>query len=289
MSEPYPSLGFIGSGRVAGTLARLLHAQGVKIAAVWNRTPDRAAALADSVGAEVFAAPGDVLAACDIAFITTADDAIGEMAHTLAGTGKPGRAAVVHTSGARGADVLGPLAALGVSVGAFHPAYPFASDAMPTLAGATFALESQDPSLMRQLRMLVGCLGGQTLVLQPADRPRYHAALVMTSNYTVALYAAGQRLLASLGADPAAADSALLALLDATAANIRARGIPGALTGPLLRADLGTVAAHLDALAPDPDLHRAYLALAQLTLPLVEASGVDITPIQALLHQKETP
>nr|MCU0465934.1 DUF2520 domain-containing protein [Anaerolineae bacterium] len=97
----------------------------------------------------------------------------------------------------------------------------------------------------------------------------YHAALVMTSNYTVALYAAGQRLLASLGADPSAADSALLALLDATAANIRARGIPGALTGPLLRG--------------------AYLALAQLTLPLVEASGVDITPIQALLHQKETP
>ncbi len=205
MSEPYPSLGFIGSGRVAGTLARLLHAQGIKIAVVWNRTPDRATALADSVGAQVVAALGDVLAACDIAFITTADDAIGEVADTLAATGKLARAAVVHTSGARGAEVLEPLSALGVTVGAFHPAYPFASDAMPTLAGATFALEAQDPSLMRQLRYLVECLGGQALVLQPTDRPRYHAALVMTSNYTVALYAAGQRLLASLGADPSAA------------------------------------------------------------------------------------
>jgi predicted short-subunit dehydrogenase-like oxidoreductase (DUF2520 family) len=176
---------------------------------------------------------------------------------------------------------------MGIQVGALHPAYPFATDTIPSLTGVTFAIEAENPSLMEILQRLVTVLGGFPLTLHPHDRPRYHAALVMVSNYAVTLYAAGQQLLTSLGASRLSADSALLALLDATIANIRLRGIPDALTGPLVRADVGTVSAHLDALADTPDIRHAYLALAQMTLPLVEARGVDIAPIQALLHQKE--
>jgi len=288
MSNALPVIGFIGTGRVAGTLARLLHAQNVTIGVVWNRSPSKAAILAAQVGARRVESPDDVLNQSDIAFLTLADDALHEMASGLAVlSGKIPRAAVVHTSGAYSAEVLSPLADMGIQVGALHPAYPFATDFMPSLAGVTFAIEAESSVLLRQLESLVTVLDGIPLTLQPHDRPRYHAALVMVSNYAVSLYAAAQGLLTALGASQSAADSALLTLLEATAHNIRTHGIPDALTGPLVRADLGTVSAHLDALADSPDLRRAYLALAQITLPLVEARGVDIAPIQALLHQKE--
>lgn len=287
MQENMPVIGFIGAGRVAGTLARLCHQLGIRVSVVWNRTPQKAHDLAVATGAIVVEEAVDVLSHCDIAFLTVADDALLAMAIQMAGVCKTQRAAVVHTSGAHSAEVLSPLADMGIQVGALHPAFPFATGAMPSLVGVTFAIEAESPQLVGQLQRLVAAFGGLPLTLHPHDRPRYHAALVMVSNYTVTLYAAGQQLLTALGASSDAADSALITLLEATVANIRARGIPAALTGPLVRSDLGTVSAHLDALADAPTLHAAYLALAHLTLPLVEKRGVEINPIQALLHQKE--
>lgn len=283
-----PRLGFIGIGKVAGTLARLLHTQGYPIGGLWNRTPHHANTLAQQVNAIAHATPIDVCLACDLVFLTVADDALPHLTANLTATGKAVRSAIVHTSGAYNAQVLNPLITLGASVGAIHPAYPFATDTIPSLNGVTFALEADAPSLRAWLTDIVAVLGGQPLWLKPQDRPLYHAALVMTSNYTVALYATAQRLLGQLGASQTALDSALLALLEATTHNIRTRGIPAALTGPLLRADLQTVEAHLDALKPYAEAYRAYLALAHLTLPVVEARGVDTTPIHAFLHQKES-
>lgn len=287
MSQALPIIGFIGLGRVAGTLARLLYSCGFTISSVWNRTPAKAIPLAEEIKAHIVDTAEEVLSACDIAFLTVSDDSIAEMAMILAKNSKNHRVAVVHTSGAHSAEVLSPLAVMGIQVGALHPAYPFATDAMPSLGGVTFAIEADSPRLAGELQRLVAALGGLPLTLQPHDRPRYHAALVMVSNYTVSLYAAGQHLLTSLGASQKAADSTLIALLEATLMNLRTRGIPNALTGPLVRADLGTVSAHLDALKGTPVLHAAYLSLAHLTLPLVEERGVEIAPIQALLHQKE--
>jgi len=287
MQDEMPVIGFIGTGRVAGTLARQCHQLGLRVNVVWNRTPQKALDLATATAATVVDDVADVLSHCDIAFLTVADDALFPMAKQIAAVCKSPRAAVVHTSGAHSAEVLSPLADMGIQVGALHPAFPFATDSMPSLAGVTFAVEAESPHLAGQLQRLVAALGGLTLTLHPHDRPRYHAALVMVSNYAVTLYAAGQQLLTMLGASSDAADSALITLLEATVNNIRARGIPNALTGPLMRADLGTVSAHLDALADTPSIHAAYLALAHLTLPLVEKRGVEIAPIQALLHQKE--
>jgi predicted short-subunit dehydrogenase-like oxidoreductase (DUF2520 family) len=122
----------------------------------------------------------------------------------------------------------------------------------------------------------------------PGSKALYHAALVIASNYTVTLYAAAERLLLSMGADRAAADAALNALVGVTVENLRRQGVPDALTGPLVRADVGTLAAHLRALRDaDPALEEVYRALARLTYPLVEARGVSLDPIEHLLRQED--
>ena len=72
------------------------------------------------------------------------------------------------------------------------------------------------------------------------------------------------RLAEAAGVPPAA----LLPLVRSTLDNVEARGPAGALTGPIRRGDIDTVARHLAALPPDEQ--RAYRALAEQALRLTD-------------------
>jgi predicted short-subunit dehydrogenase-like oxidoreductase (DUF2520 family) len=64
--------------------------------------------------------------------------------------------------------------------------------------------------------------------------------------------------------------SALDSLLDGTVRNIQQYGPVEALTGPLVRGDTGTIAAHLEALARfDPQIAALYRDIARLALPML--------------------
>jgi len=98
------------------------------------------------------------------------------------------------------------------------------------------------------------------------------------------LYAVAQQLLIDLGADKNAAAQALNTLVAATVDNLRRQGIPAALTGPLARADLGTIAAHLDVLQQhDENLANLYRQLARFAYPMLTARGIAIERIEQLL------
>lgn len=287
MNTKKPLLCVIGAGRVGTALATLLHAAGYAVSAVYSRTPASAAALAQQVGAAAAQSAAAAALAADLILLTVPDDAVGEATAALAGLNLRGRGAV-HTSGALSASVLDPLRAAGASVGSLHPAYPFAARGADTsLVGVTFAVEAADEPLRGWLVDVVAALGGNVLNIPPGGKPVYHAALVLMSNYTVTLYALALRLLTGLGADETACQQALNALLAATTANLSALGAPDALTGPVVRADRGTVAAHLDALCrADADAAQAYRLLARLTLPLAAARGVDTEPLRRLLDER---
>lgn len=291
MSDQLRSIGFIGAGKVGGTLARLWHQRGYAISAIYSRTFAHARALADAVGAEAVDTPEAVIAASDLTLLAVPDDQIRPLAEqlTLRSRSLMGKA-VVHTSGALDVRALESAAAVGASVGSLHPAFPFADveTAVLNLPGAAFAVESEDVRLRGWLLGLVASLDGQVVAISPGSKVLYHAALVIASNYTVTLYALAERLLMSLGADRAAAEAALNPLVTGTAENLRLRGIPDALTGPLVRADVGTVTEHLRALEMvDMDAAALYRQLARMTLPLAAARGVSLDALMRLLAQEE--
>ena len=278
-----PTIAIVGAGVVGSTLARLLAARGYHVTSITSRTRAHADALAALVGARMVESP-EIDA--DLVLIAVPDDAISATAASLAGfSGK----AAIHTSGVYDASVLETLAARGVQVGSLHPAYPFADveAAIGGLPGATFALEATDEPLMGWLRGIVVALDGRVMLIPPGGKALYHAALSIAANYTVTLYALAERLLVGLGAERDAADNALDGLLAGTLANLRGQGIPAALTGALTRGDIGTIAAHLDALAAvDEDAVEVYRNLARLTYPLLRARGVALDEIERLLQQE---
>ena len=78
-----------------------------------------------------------------------------------------------------------------------------------------------------------------------ADRPAYHAAASIASNFLVTLEAAAERLAGSAGVER----RALVPLVRATVENWAAVGARRALTGPVARGDEATVCLQRDAVA----------------------------------------
>lgn len=275
----------MGAGKVGATLARLLYARGYTVTSVYSHSYSHAESLAQQVGARAVASYADLVG--DLAILAVPDDAIEATAQALAGFNG---VAAVHTSGSRDASVLAALAGQGIAVGSLHPAYPFADveSSIAGLPGSAFAVEAEDARLMDWLRDIVESMRGQVLTIPPGGKAQYHAALVFMSNYTVTLFAVAYDLLTRLKITDNEAFFSLLAMLGKVYENIWAEGIPDALTGPLVRSDVGTIAGHLAALnAADPQIADAYRALARLSYPLLEARGISPESIELLLRQDE--
>jgi len=286
-SDYHLRLGFIGTGKVGTTLARLWHLAGYVVSVVYNRTPESAYTLSEHVNCTAASNPLQVVQAADVVFLTVPDDAIGTVARSLNDANWHGKS-VVHTSGAKSIDMFAELAQLGAMAGSLHPAFPFANveTAVQNLPGASFAIEASDTKLQHDLEQLVAVLDGQSMVVPPGKKAAYHAAMVVASNYTVVLYAAAQRLLLSMEMPHSAVQNALNGIIGATVENLRQQGIPAALTGPLVRDDIGTIKSHLTAL-DDEMLQQAYRDLARLAYPILEARNLPTHNIEQILQQEK--
>ncbi len=287
MPKNKPTLGFIGLGKVGIPLARLWYAAGFSVSAVYSRTSAKAADLGAQIGAMAAVKPEEVIEAADLTLLTVPDDAIETIAHGFQRKDWSGKA-VIHTSGARDGTALRALAERGVMVGSLHPIFPFADveTSVTNVPGTVFALEAESEVLRSWLTGMVEALRGHILAIPAGKKAVYHSALVFASNYTVTLYAIAEQLLVGLGAEQATADQALNGLMRGTLENLREQGIPGALTGPLVRGDVGTIAAHLESLADTP-FAELYRQLARHSYPMLQARQVNIDFIERIMRQSE--
>lgn len=281
-----PSLGIVGAGKVGSTLARLWYKVGYRIQAVYSPTDNHARVLARHVNAAQAASPSEVVHSAELTLLTVPDDRIELVAAGLKKSEIMDKA-VVHTSGVHDKSALADLTGRGAMIGSLHPVFPFADveTAIVKLPGAAFAVEAEVEPLRKWLVDLVQALNGRVLVIPPGQKALYHAALAIASNYTVTLYAIAEQLLLQLGAGRDTADHALNTLVTATVENLRTRRVPNALTGPLVRADAGTIAAHLEVLGrEDRSLAELYVALVRLSFPMLQARGVAPDAIERVLQ-----
>jgi predicted short-subunit dehydrogenase-like oxidoreductase (DUF2520 family) len=109
-------------------------------------------------------------------------------------------------------------------------------------------------------------------------RTLYHAGLAHGANHLVTLVTEAMEILSAAGApDPA---GTLRPLLTAALDNALAHG-DAALTGPIVRGDLGTIRAHLEEITANaPQTLTSYVALARDTLDRAVTDG-RVVPIRA--------
>jgi predicted short-subunit dehydrogenase-like oxidoreductase (DUF2520 family) len=270
--EP-PLVGIIGAGAVGTALGAAIHRAGWPVAAVASRDEGRRERFRRLVpGARGFAEAPALLDEVELIILAVPDDAVETVARELR---LYGGQALVHTSGVLGAEVLEPAQAAGTQIGAFHPLVAFADTerAIAALHGATIAVEGDD-QLAALLADLAEALGATAVRLAPGSKAAYHAAAVLAAGGFVALLDAIAELGAAAGLDEQGSLAVYGGLIEQTLGNARALGIQAALTGPMTRGDVGTLARHLEALARlAPAVLPLYRAAAEREIALAEARG----------------
>jgi predicted short-subunit dehydrogenase-like oxidoreductase (DUF2520 family) len=227
-------LAIVGRGRVGHALADALGAAGYDVNGPLGRGADGAGA--------------------DCVLLCVPDGEIaGAAAHIASGR------LVGHCSGATG---LGPLAP--------HEAFSLHPLMTVTAAGADFAgagaaIAGATPRAMAVARELAHALKMRPVEIAEPDRPAYHAAASVASNFLITLEAAAERIGATVGLGR----EQLVPLVRATVENWARLGPERALTGPVARGDEATVTAQREAVAEAaPELLDLFDALAQATREL---------------------
>jgi predicted short-subunit dehydrogenase-like oxidoreductase (DUF2520 family) len=282
-------IGIAGAGRVAQAIGRLLVAKGEPVAAVASRTSAHAAEAAAFIGG-VSAVPLPALPErAGRILIAVSDDAIEEVARALAVAGMGAGAVALHTCGARGPEILAPLAAASVSCGVLHPLQTIASaeQGVRALAGCAYGI-SGDADAAAWAQRICGLAGGTPLYVAPERMGAYHAAAVMASNYVTGLLDAAVILMKTADIDGETALGALGPLVRASVDNALAFGPGEALTGPIVRGDLETVRRHVANLAGPPAAAGLYRSAGLYVLEMARRRGLaeaKAAEIEALLRQ----
>ena len=268
-----PRIGFVGAGRVGLALGVAFHRAGWAVTSVFSRDGERRERFTRLVPGSIAAGtPQEILDSVDLVLLTVPDDAVAEVARSLRlYSGQ----AVVHTNGLLGSEVLRPALAAGAAAGSFHPLVAFADPeaAVEALRSATIAVEG-DPRLTPLLEDLARSVGATPILLDASQKAAYHAAAVLAAGGFVALIDTIVELGATFGLGEAAALDLYRPLLERGLQNAGAIGVAAALTGPAVRGDAGTIAAHLEALRRDaPDAVGVYRALLRRQIAIARARG----------------
>jgi predicted short-subunit dehydrogenase-like oxidoreductase (DUF2520 family) len=296
MSRPARlAVGVVSAGRVGAVLgAALAQAGHTVVAASGVSRPSvlRAAQLLPDVP---LLPPDEVARRADLVLLAIPDDVLAGTVRGLAAVGalRPGQI-VVHTSGAHGVDVLGPATDVGALPLALHPAMTFGGrpEDLQRIAACSFAVTATegDEVAWSVGEALVVEIGADPVRVPQSARPLYHAALAHGANHLVTLVSECADLLRSAGVEPA--ERLLGPLLSAALDNALRHG-DRALTGPVVRGDVGTLRVHLRVLAEtEPAALPGYRALALRTAQRALAAGLLSAPVAAEISavlEEETP
>ena len=222
----------VGDGRVGRAIAAALRQAGVDVQGPLGR-----------------GATGDD---ADLVLLAVPDAEIGRAAALVARDRLVG-----HFSGATTLEPLAPHEALSI-----HPLTTVTG--ATSFAGVPAALAGSTVRALATAHALAESLGMAPFDVADEDRPAYHAAASIASNFLVTLESFAEDLAATAGVPR----DALSPLVRATVANWEAHGA-AALTGPIARGDEATLARQRDAVAERlPDRAGLFDALVAATRDL---------------------
>ena len=272
-----PSVAIVGCGTVGTAIGKLLGEAGYPISGVATSSLRTACRAAEVTGSERFSdCPWELTPGADVVFITTPDDLIQDTCKRISEhRGFERNTVVLHCSGAMSSDILSSARSCGAVVATLHPLQSFASvDQAVSLVPDSYCTIEGDESALPIVRQMVKALGGILLEITAEKKTLYHAAAVAASNYLVSVIHLALALNKAAGLPGDISFNALLPLIKGTLSNIGARGIPDALTGPIARGDVETVAAHVQAIEKDATgLLPLYRCLGLYTVDLAKAKG----------------
>jgi predicted short-subunit dehydrogenase-like oxidoreductase (DUF2520 family) len=276
MKNKKESIAILGLGKVGSAVGYLLRSAGYDIVAVASRTEESVEKNIVYTGGKAFTDFAKAADQADCIIIATLDDAIASVCETIskAGALRKGKK-VIHMSGAGGLDILHSARQSGALVGSIHPIQSFADveSAIKTIPGSSFGITADD-AIKDWCRRIVADLGGTPYFISEDDKPLYHAAACIASNYFVTLMNIVVNVYQALGFQQDEALRAFLPLVKGTLINVQNQGTTQSLTGPIARGDAGTIRKHLAAFETKlPEFLNLYRDMGLFTVDIAREKG----------------
>ena len=281
------NVGFIGNGRICRAFSAYISGHGAKITGKFGKNDF----YSDYSRGEVDVKNLVQLAeSCDILFITTPDDTISHIAGILAASGAQLNSRIVaHMSGSLPS---GEMSALSGKCGGLYSLHPMTSITGEPLdfSKVRHTLEGEGENEHVMLAFLSQSNLFYTRI-SAENKLLYHAASCICANYAVTLIDIAQQILKDIGFNDDTAPALLMPLMRQVLTNVEKKDPAKALTGPISRGDINTLAKHLAALGEYGRYEDLYRLLGIYTADLSLAAG-NITnekaeEIQRIMRAKD--
>ena len=283
-------IAIIGAGRLGTSLGHALRKKGYTIKAISCKSIPSARESRKIIGeGRALTDNREAASKGEIVFICVPDEEIEKVAKELSRSDfNWSERHVFHCSGLLPSRILSPLRKKGAWTASFHPVQSFPSKRAEEsqFKGIYFGLEGCAESLSSG-KEIVRHLGGKALILEASDKPLYHVACSIASNFFVVLLEIATSLLHQMGFKKESLQI-LFPLVKGTLHNVKKFNIEPSLTGPLVRGDHRSIEKHIQALRCFPLYQEIYITLAKQTLRIARREGkLSSQKIKALMSLLE--
>ena len=274
-----PRVVVVGFGRLGGALCLGLKRARIPVSAL----PRSGGSIREATRLRIPLADPETLERADLCVLAVPDTAIADVAaDVLPDLGS--KTALIHCAGALDLTAFGPAAESHVR-GSFHPLCAVSSRE-DSLAGHTVAIAATRPALARTLASVGRAVGLNPISVDERHRAAYHAGAMLSAGGLVAVASAAVESLGRAGIPPADALEALIPLMRSAISGLERRGLPDALTGPVVRGDAEVIAHHLaDIPQATREIYRA-VTTRMLALARGKISPKQLRAIATLLRSR---
>lgn len=265
----------IGTGMVGTAIGFLLKKAGYKITAISDKSPAALKRARSYIEDVFFCNPREAPDKADFILITTPDDTISSACREVALGPSIKNKFVFHMSGAGDLALLESAKKAGAIVGSIHPLQSFSSidQAIQNIPGSYFAITA-DNKAKTLAKNIVCNLGGIPFFISSSQKPLYHAAACIASNYLVALLHTVEAIYKAIGLNEKDAKKAYLPLVYGSLKNIEKSDSVSSLTGPIARGDSGTIKKHTASISKNlPQFSSLYSSLGLITVKVAQKKG----------------
>jgi predicted short-subunit dehydrogenase-like oxidoreductase (DUF2520 family) len=226
-----PSFAVVGCGRLGTNLAYWLQRAGYRLTGIGGKTSTSCQASATLLQAPTpppDALPWAFTEGSDIVFITTPDDAIGEVCRRIAEqNGFRKNSIVMHCSGSLSSKILVPAEKNQAAIGSMHPLQSFVSvqTASNPFKEIAMSIEGNNRAVSTA-KAIAKDLGAKPIEIPTSAKTLYHASAVTASNYLVTILDMAVRLMTSTGLSEIEAIEVLNPLIEGSWVTIKVTSGP---------------------------------------------------------------
>lgn len=245
-------ISFIGSGRVATALALEFYQKGFIVSEIWSNDFKNATSLARKVKSTAVKKIEKMNPQTDLFIIAVKDDFIAETAKKIPGKNP----FIVHTSGTASVKELKKISK---NSGVFYPLQTFTGKSTVYLKSVPFLIEGSNSIIEKRISLIGKIISDTVLKINSAQRKKIHLSAVFVSNFPNYFYSIAETILKK----EKIPFEILLPLIENVTNNLYHSLPTKNQTGPAIRKDKKTLAAHLELLKANKDWQKIYELISQ--------------------------